>query len=312
MGGFVTVVWGADRFVYGASALARNLGVHPLIIGLTIAGFGTSAPEMLVSGMAAWSGSAQLGIGNAVGSNIANLTLVLGATAMYRPLRVHSTVIFRQLPALVIIMILAGGLLFDGELSRADGIALLTGMGAMVLWVVREGKKDQYGAEDPLTEEFTSEIPVGVSTVGASTWLFFGLAMLLGGSRVLVWGAVEIALFMGVSELVIGLSLVAVGTSLPELAASLVAAMRNEHDIAVGNVIGSNMFNLLGVLGLPGAIAPGPVDPAVLSRDFPVMVVVTIAFLVMTVTGRSDQVSRIEGGLLLIGFFGYIGLLYGV
>ncbi len=308
--GFVVLVWSADRFVYGASALARNLGVDPLIIGLTICGFGTSAPEMLVSGMAAFSGSPMLGIGNAVGSNIANLTLVLGCTALYSALRVRSTVVIRELPILLFVMVFAGVLMLDGTMSRVDGLALLGGMCLMIVWVTYEGIKQRQVPDEPLAEEFIAEIPVGVSTMGAFFWVLLGLLLLLAASRLLVWGAIETATYMGVSELIIGLTIVAVGTSLPELAASLAAAMRNQHDIAVGNVVGSNLFNTLGVLGIPGVIAPGPIDPQVLTRDFPVMIGATITFLVMTVTGRPDHVSRLEGALLLTAFFVYVGFLY--
>ncbi len=308
--GFVVLVWSADRFVFGAAGLARNLGVHPLVIGLTICGFGTSAPELLVSGMAAASGSASLGIGNAMGSNIANLTLVLGCTAVLQPLRVHSSIVKRELPVLLGAMVFAGALLFDGTLGRVDGLALLAAMFLMIGWVTYQGMRQRTNVDEPLTEEYTSEIPTDLSTTGASLWLLVGLLLLLAGSRFLVWGAVEMATFMGVSELVIGLTIVAIGTSLPELAASVAAALRNQHDIAVGNVVGSNLFNTLGVLGLPGAIAPGVVEPAVLSRDFPVMFGLTLGFLVMTLTGRRHHLGRLEGVLLLVAFFAYVRFLF--
>lgn len=311
--GFVILVWGADRFVTGAAASARNLGVDPLIIGLTIVGFGTSAPEMLVSGVAAYSGSPSMGIGNALGSNITNVTLVLGSAALVRPLRVSSSVVIRELPVLLIVMIVAWLLLVDGELSRADGIGLLVGMCLMVGWVVRQGMRGRTTQTDSLAENLDSELPARMSTMVAVAWIFLGLVLLLAGSRILVWGAVEIARVLQVSELVIGLSLVALGTSLPELAASIIAAKRGEHDIAVGNVVGSNMFNLLGVLALPGVIAPGAINRDILSRDYPIMFGVTALLLILAWAAQktsANHIGRRRGAVLILIFVTYIVMLF--
>ena len=305
--GFVFLVWGADRFVHGAAATARNLGVSPMIIGLTIVGIGTSAPEILVSAMAAWQGNPALGIGNAIGSNIANIALVLGTTALVTPLAVKSETLRREYPIMFSIMLLALALLLDGELSRLDGWILLAGLGLMILWMVQQGLRRDH---DPMEDEFEQEIP-RISTPIAIFWLGLGLVLLLGSSRALVWGAVNIAQAMGISDLVIGLTVVAIGTSLPELAASVMSALRKEPDIAIGNVIGSNMFNLLAVLGLPGVIKPHVLEPEVLSRDFPTMIGLSIALFAMAYGFKGDgRLNRWEGLLLLLAYFGYLGWLY--
>ena len=312
IGGFALLVWGADRFVVGAAATARNLGVAPLIIGLTIVGLGTSAPEMLVSAMAAWDGNPGLGMGNAVGSNIANIGLIIGLTALIVPLRVSSITLRREFPVLLGIMLAAFVLVADGDLSRLDGSLLLLGMGLMLGWLVWLGLNSRSDGVDPLLAEYTEEIPVGMAMPAALGWLALGLVVLLVSSRVLIWGAIGIAEAMGVSDLIIGLTLVALGTSLPELAASIMSALKGEHDIALGNVIGSNMFNLLGVLGLPGLIHPGAVEPEMLSRDFSVMAGLTVLllFFAYSYRRRTRHVNRIEGGILLLAYLGYIGLLY--
>ncbi|MDX1823790.1 MAG: calcium/sodium antiporter [Thiohalomonadales bacterium] len=305
--GFVFLVWGADRFVHGAAATARNLGVSPMIIGLTIVGIGTSAPEILVSAIAAWQGNPALGVGNAIGSNIANIALVLGTTALVTPLVVRSETLRREYPLMFSIMLLALVLLLDGEMSRLDGWILLTGLGLMILWMVQQGLRRDH---DPMEDEFEKEIP-RISTPMAMFWLALGLVLLLGSSRALVWGAVNIAQAMGISDLVIGLTVVAIGTSMPELAASVMSALRKEPDIAIGNVIGSNMFNLLAVLGLPGVIKPHVLEPEVLSRDFPTMIGLSIALFAMAYGFKGDgRLNRWEGLLLLLAYFGYLGWLY--
>jgi cation:H+ antiporter len=305
--GFALLVWGADRFVDGASATARNLGVSPLIIGLTIVGLGTSAPEMLVSAMAAWQGNPALGIGNAIGSNITNIGLVLGVTALITPLVVKSDTLRREYPLMFIIMLIGLMLLLDGEMDRLDGVILVIGLVLMILWMIRISLRRGH---DPMEGEFDKEIP-RISTGKALFWLAFGLILLLGSSRLLVWGAVDIALTMGVSDLIIGLTIIAIGTSLPELAASVMSALRNEPDIAIGNVIGSNMFNLLAVLGIAGIIHPTALEPEILTRDYFYMIGLSIALFVMAYGFRGQgRINRIEGLLLLIAYFAYLGLLY--
>jgi len=310
LAGFALLAWSADRFVVGASAIAYNLKVSPLIIGLTIVGLGTSAPEMLVSLVASWQGNSGLAVGNALGSNIINTGLILGITAMVIPLKVHSSIIKRELPVLLLVMVIALLLLLDGTLGRLDGMILLTGMALVVIWLIRVGLK-QTTPEDPMGGEFADEMPMDMGMGRALFWLIVGALCLLGSSRLLVWGAVSVAESMGISDLVIGLTVVALGTSLPELAASVMSALKNEHDIALGNVIGSNIFNLLVVLGLPGLINPGAIDAEVLTRDFPVMIGLTLALFVMAYGFRGPgRVNRFEGALLVAGFCGYQTLLY--
>ncbi len=307
--GFALLVWGADRFVSGAAGTARNLGVSPLVIGLTIVGFGTSAPEMLVSAVAAWQGNAGLAIGNAIGSNITNIALILGTTALVAPLTVHSGAVKREFPVLVATTLIAYLLLSDGVLGLGDGLMLMLGLVVLLSWIVYLGLSSR--ELDPMAAEYEAEIPTDLSLGGSLLWLLVGIVILLLSSRLLVWGAVGIAQQLGVSDLIIGLTIVALGTSLPELAASLAGALKDEHDIAIGNVIGSNMFNLLAVLGIPGIIAPGPVEDAVLMRDFPIMAGLTVALLVMAYGFRTPgRINRLEGGLLLACYLGYQTLLY--
>jgi cation:H+ antiporter len=304
VGGFILLVWGADRLVAGASALARNLGVSPLIIGLTIIAFGTSAPELVVSGVAASRGNPGLAVGNAIGSNIANIGLVLGVTALVYPLRVESETLRREYPLLTLIMvgsfIMAADLLF----SRTEGWLLLTGLVALVIWMVRYALRR--GPDDPLAAEFAAEIPRNMATGQAVTWLLVGLVILPLSSKFLVDGAIFIARILEVSETVIGLTLMALGTSLPELAAALTSALRHEDDLAIGNVIGSNMFNILGVLGVAAVIHPVEVDLLMLKQDFPVMFLFTVLlfFMAYGITGPG-RISRKSAVLLLTLYFAY-------
>ncbi len=307
--GFVFLAWGADRCVMGASATARNFGVSPLVIGLTIVGFGTSAPEMLVSAMAAWNGNTGLSIGNALGSNITNIALVLGVTALVVPLNVQSDIVRREIPILLAVSLLAFLLMNDGNLGRLDGALLMLGMALMIYMVMSLGMKSRKG--DPLEGEFEDEMPEVMSTAKAMFWLVFGLLILLASSRVLVWGAVNIAQAFGVSDLIIGLTIVAIGTSMPELMASVMSTLKNEPDLALGNIIGSCMFNLLGVLSLPGLISPGGFSHEVLERDFPWMIGLTLALFVMSYGFRAPgRINRLEGGVLLTAYIVYMVLLY--
>ncbi len=307
--GFILLVWGANRFVEGAAGTARALGVSPLIVGLTIVGFGTAAPEILVSAMAAFAGNPALGVGNAIGSNINNIALILGVTAIIAPLHVRRVSLRRELPLLIAIMLVGAGLLIDRELDRIDGAVLLAGLAGFIAWLVHIARASR--ENDPLTAEFAAGIPAEMPLPRALGLLALGLAVLLVSSRLLVWGAVNLATALGVSDLVIGLTVVAIGTSLPELAASVIAARRGEHDIAIGNVLGSNVFNLLAVMGLPGVIRPGPVPDAVLTRDFPIMLGLTLAFFFLAYgVGKAGRVSRLSGGLLLAAFGAYQAILY--
>jgi cation:H+ antiporter len=298
IGGFILLVWGADRLVAGASATARNLGVSPLVIGLTIVAFGTSAPELVVSAMAAFQGNPGLAVGNAIGSNIANIGLILGLTALIYPLRVKSEVLKREYPLLMLIMIgsfiMAADLVYD----RTEGWLMLFGLAALIIWMVRFGLRR--GPQDPLAEEFAAEIPSDMPMPVAVSWLLVGLVILPLSSRFLVEGAVSIAQSLAVSDAVIGLTIIAFGTSLPELAAALTSALRKEDDLAIGTVIGSNMFNILGVLGIAATISPVHVEELMLKQDFPVMFLLTVLLFFMAYgIGGPGRISRKSGGLLL-------------
>ncbi len=309
--GLVILTWSSGRFVDGASGLAHHFGVSPLIVGLTIVAFGTSAPEMLVSATAAWQGNSGLAIGNAVGSNIVNMTLVLGIAALIVPLKIHSQTLNREFPLTLVVMLFALALIWNGVLSRIDGLLLMTAMVAVVFWTLYLARAAP--SDDPLVADFADEMP---ETVPASrTWwlMLSGLILLLISSRLLVWGAVGTAQSVGVSDLVIGLTIVAVGTSLPELAASVTAARKGEHDIAVGNVVGSNLFNILAVMGISGIVGPGPFDTALLTRDYPLMVGLAIALYLMARGIRKSghgSIQRWVGGFLLVVFILYQGWLF--
>ena len=306
--GFGLLVWGAERFVHGAAAIAKNFGVPPLIIGLTVVGIGTSAPEILISIVAASQGNPALAVGNALGSNITNIALVLGITAIVMPLTVKSETLRREYPIMFIVMLLALLLVMDNHLGQIDGVILIAGLFAMLYWMILQGKKQK---RDPMEKEFEQEIPE-ISTQKALLWFIIGLILLIISSRGLVWGSVNIAKAAGISDLVIGLTIVAIGTSLPELAASIVSALKKEHDMAIGNIIGSNMFNLLVVFGIPGLMSPHIIDGAILTRDFPFMIGLSIALFIMAYgfKNKEGRINRLEGGLLLGGYVVYMTVLY--
>lgn len=308
--GFLLLMWSADRFVLGSAATARNLGIAPIIIGMTIMGFGTSAPEILVAGIASWNNNPGLAIGNAIGSNIANIALVLGVASLVAPMSVDSNVLRREFPVLIFVMLLALGLMFDGELSRLDGIILIVTFTGVICWMIRLGLQTR-SKTDRLQTDLADEIPSGLSMKAAIFWIIVGLLVLIMSSYLLVWGATGIAKSFGISDLVIGLTIVAIGTSLPELAASVMGALKGEHEIALGNVIGSNIFNTLAVLGLAGVIRPSQFMPEVLLRDFPVMIGLSVVLFIMAYGFRGPgRINRLEGGILACAFGGYLFLIY--
>ena len=308
--GLILLVWSADKFVDGAAATAKHLGMPTLLIGMVIIGFGTSAPELAVSAMAASDGNPGLALGNGYGSNITNIALIVGLTAIIAPIAVHSQVIRKELPLLVVLTLIAGAQLIDGELSRLDGWVLLGVFAAVMGWSIYQGIR---GKGDPLGGDAESEIvahPMPLKT--AVIWLVIGLILLIVSSRLLVWGAVAIAQSLGVSDLIIGLTIVAIGTSLPELASAIAAVKKNEHDLILGNILGSGIFNTLAVVGLAAAIQPLSVDPEVLYRDWTLMLGLTLALLVMGfgLTGWRKLISRGDGVLLLAVYLGYTGYLF--
>ena len=307
--GFLLLVWGADRLVAGASAFARNMGVSPLIIGLTIIGFGTSAPELVVSAVATIKGNSGLAIGNAIGSNIANMGLVLGVTAIIYPLRLESTALKREYPMLLLIMLVCFLMALNGQYSRPEGWILIAGLFAVIIWIIRIGLHRPLS--DPLAEEFDAEIPRDIPTKTALFWLTVGLVILPVSSIFLVDGAITIARFLGVTDTVIGLTIVALGTSLPELATAITAALHKEDDLAIGNIIGSNIFNLLGVLGIAAVINPVDLLPIILARDFPAMFLITGALYLMASDFRGPgRIGRRSGGILLAMFSGYFIMVW--
>ena len=305
LAGFVLLVWAADRLVAGASGLAANLGVSPLIIGLTIIGFGTSAPELVVSAAASLQGNPGLAVGNAIGSNIANVGLILGITALIYPLHIDSITLKREAPVLVGIMVLTAVLMADLELSRLDGIILAIGFMAMLGWMIAIGLRR--GEADPLVRDLEAEIPSGIPTSTAALWTLVGLLILPLSSRILVAGAATTAELLQVPDTIIGLTIIALGTSLPELAAALASVMKREDDLAIGNILGSNMFNLLGVLGIAALVEPLYLAPVLLSRDTVVMFIVTAMLLFMAL--RNNGAGRLGGFILLGSFVAYQTLL---
>ncbi|MDZ7618567.1 MAG: calcium/sodium antiporter [Patescibacteria group bacterium] len=303
--GLLLLVFSADRFVEGAATTARYIGTPPLIIGMVIVGFGTSAPEMMVSAVAAFQGNPGLALGNAYGSNIANIGLILGMTALISPIVVHSQVLRKELPVLAIVTLLAAFQLRNGEVSRADACVLLAVFLCLMAWTIVQGVRQR---GDSYTDRVEKEVAVrGMPLRWAVFWLVAGLILLVLSSRLLVWGAVEIARSLGISDLVIGLTVVALGTSLPELASSLAAVRKGEHDIALGNVIGSNFFNTLAVVGIAGVIHPMEVASEVLSRDWLVMTLLTLSlFGAGYGFGRPGRINRFEGAALLVAYLAYM------
>jgi len=307
-GGFALLLWGADRFVAGAEVTASYLGVPPLLIGLTIVGFATSAPEIVVAASAASSGLTNMAVGNALGSNIANIGLVLGTTAVIRPICGHlSKSLSSELPLLVLLTPATMLLFLDHRLSRIEAGILLGCMILFLAWMARLGIRLSNEPDgDQLAADVVAEIPRDMSKLQALVWLLFGFVVLIAGAQMLVTGAESLARAFGISNLVIGLTVVAVGTSLPELAVSVVAALKGETGIAVGNVIGSNVFNLLAVVGVAGWINPASLDSSILSFHYPVMIAFTVPLLFIAYNPFGQKgLGRGMGIVLLIAFFAY-------
>ncbi|MCP4238233.1 MAG: calcium/sodium antiporter [Aestuariibacter sp.] len=303
--GLAILVWSADRFVDGAAAIAQHLGVSNLIIGITVVGFGTSAPEIAVSVIAVLEEVPGIAVGNAIGSNIANIGLILGITALLAPISVSKDLIRSEYPLLFGATAVLVWCLYDLQLDRLDGFVLLSLLAVIMAYMIhshRNAKVEIDGNED--------DEPM--SSKAAWHWILLGLVLLIGSSRMLVWGASNIAHSLGVSELVIGLTIVALGTSLPELAASIASLKKSIADMAIGNVIGSNLFNSLAVVGIPPLIHGFDIDSAALYRDLPVMVVLTLLLFAMSFSGnkRLNQIGRYKGAVLLASFAAYQCYLY--
>ena len=305
--GFAVLIWSADRFLSGAAATATNLGVSNIVIGLTVVSLGTSAPEIVVALIAAFEGNAILAIGNAIGSNIANIGLVLGITAIVAPLPFSQNVLRRELPWLLGATVLAIVLIFDRELSFTDGVFLLAGL-AYILWQLLRSERDADPAESALASEL-EELPE-MKQSSALFWLFAGLAALLASAPLLVYAATQIALDLGISSMIIGLTIVAIGTSLPELAATVGAAMKGQPDIAIGNIVGSNILNILAVLAVPALISTTGLDFSALWRDSGMMLALTL-MLALFAYGMNSRavITRFEGLVMLLAWIGYNLLL---
>ena len=302
--GIALLVWSADRFTDGASALARNFGISPLIVGLTIVAIGSSAPEIAVSLNAAWSNQPGLAIGNALGSNITNIAFVLGITAIIKPLHVQSSTLRREFPILFMVTLVGAYMLYDSQLTSIEGWVLLGMLVVYVGWLIHAGLSKRI-KDDRMLEEIVDELPEGMSNGKAILWLVVGMIVLQLSSRLLVIGAVDTATHLGISDVVIGLTIVAIGTSLPELAASVAGVLKDEHEMAIGNVIGSNIFNLLAVMSLPGiVVGVQGLDDSVFYRDSLTMIGLTVAMAIMAYgfRGKPGHINRWEGVLLFSTF----------
>lgn len=312
--GFIGLVWSADRFVAGAAAIARSFGLAPLIIGLTIVSFGTSAPEVMVSISASLQGAGDLAIGNAIGSNIANIGLVLGATTLVSSIPVQKHIIRHELPILLIVTLASGYCLYDAELNLTEGLLLLASIIPVMIYLVRVKQSELTPVEIAEEEEVIREMPRKI----AITWFAIGLISLMISSEVLVWGAKSAAQMAGVSPLVIGLTVIAVGTSLPELAASMMSALKGHHDIALGNIVGSNMFNLMAVMSIPGVIGGTTMEAEAFNRDYIVMLGLTLLLTFLAVNtlwlakrkATTAKLGKLTGVILLAAYIGYYIVLF--
>jgi len=306
--GLVLLIWGANLMVMGASATARNYGVSPMLVGLTIVGFATSAPEILVAIAAAWSGAPNLAIGNAIGSNIANIGFIGGATALAWPLVVYSQTMRREFPVMVAVSIVPVIFFLDNYLARWEGFVLLAVFAGFIYWIIQLGLRTR--GHDAIEAEYESEIPTDMTTPAAVARIVAGLAALSIGAKALVWGSESIALELGVSNLIIGITVIAFGTSLPELAVSMTSARKGEYGLAFGNIIGSNGFNSLAVIGIAAAIRPATLDPSAVRLHLPVMLAFTIVFFIMAYNWSGTiRVSRWHGAVLLTGFIAYMTMI---
>jgi cation:H+ antiporter len=310
--GLAVLVWSADKFVDGAVGVAEFCGMSTLLIGMVVVGFGTSAPELTVSAISAAQGNPELALGNAYGSNIANIALILGATALISPILMQRSVLRGDLPILLAVSVLSIILVWDGSVARWNGILLLAVFAAAMAYSIR---RELRKAKLEKSESQSGNVDIAESkkvSLGKSVfWLVLGLVLLVVSSRALVWGAVEIARTLGVSDLLIGLTIVAVGTSLPELASSIAAARKGENDLALGNIIGSNLFNTLAVVGLAAIVSPmDAIEKAVIYRDMPLMIALTVALIVLGFRRKGDgRLNRIAGAILLAVYVGYLALL---
>jgi len=303
--GFVGLIWGADKFVFGASVLARNLGVSPLMIGLTIVAFGTSAPEIFSSAVSALNDKPELAVGNALGSNLFNVGVALGVAALISPLKPPESLVKKEIPALLLVTFVTGALFLDLFLGVFDAVVLITITVYFAYRLFR--KKVKTGVMPELADEELSEI----SSLQAGAYLVLGLALLVLSAEALVAAATSIAGSLGVSTAIIGLTVVALGTSLPELAASVTCALKGHHDLAIGNIVGSNILNLLAVLPFPGLFAPGVIEPALLYRDYIGVLTLTLLLAYFCYQGvkKGKMISRLNGAVFISIYLGWFGVM---
>ena len=308
--GLILLVYGADRLVFSAAILCRSLGIPPLIIGMTVVGIGTSLPELIVSLSAATHGQMDIAVGTALGSNITNILLISGGAALLHPLTVHSNLVRRELPLMLLVTLLCGVMLFDNQLGRLDGVALIVIAALYLAFIIKIARRAERDNNDSLTREQLAELPRDdAGNTVAFLWLAVALIMLPMSTRMVIDNATVIADYFGVSELVIGLTIISVGTSLPELATVIAGALKGEDDIAIGNLIGSNIYNIVIVLGIPALLYPGAIDAEAFARDYWVMLGVSALFTLICLR-RSRRIGRAVGLLLLCGFIGWVATLY--
>ena len=301
--GFILLIWSADVFTNNGAKIARIFNISPLVIGLLIFGFGTSAPEMLVSGIAAYSGHPEMSVGNAFGSNIFNIGLVLGITALILPIKVEKSVLKKEWVFLILSTLVAGLLLLDKYLSFYDGLILLSLLILFLFYVFKQSKKDSLNGIDDVDSKINNKEK-------GKTWLLLivSLVILISSAKLVVWGGTILASVFGVPELIIGLTVVALGTSLPELAVSISSALKKHHEMVIGNIIGSNLFNTLGVLAIPGLISPFKIPAELLSRDYIYILILT--FLIVILSFKDKKINRFGGFVLLFVLGGYLYQLF--
>lgn len=307
--GLLLVVYGADRLVFSAAILCRSIGVSPLIIGMTVVSIGTSLPEIIIASAAALHGQLDLAVGTAIGSNITNIMLILGLAAILHPFAVDSDILRRELPLMLLVSLLAGLFLVNGELSQIKGILLLVIAVLYLLFIIRIGRLAERTGSDKLTREQASELPQDGSLSVAFLWLGVALVIMPIATQMVIDNATVLAHYFGVSDLVIGLTIIAIGTSLPELATAIAGVRKGENDIAVGNIIGSNIFNIVFVLGIPALVAPGRFDALAFARDYWLMLAVSAVFALLC-WRKPRQVGKRIGALLICGYIAWVVVLW--
>lgn len=315
--GLVLLVWSSDIFIDGASSVAKHMSISPLIIGVVVLGFGTSSPEILVSIHASLDNSPALAIGNVIGSNIANIALVLGVTAMVSPIIVKSSLLKQEFPIVIAVSFLGIILMLDGDLDETDGIILLITLIITMIWMIKANKQtninDKSLDPDPLKTEIIQELNQlkKISLSKSITMLISGIIVLIISANLMVTGAIDIAKYFNIPDLIIGLTIIAIGTSLPELAAAIAAAKKSETELMIGNILGSNLFNILAVLAMPALISPSTVDKTALLIDYPIMLMLTVVMMVIALPKNGKSViRRWVGFLLTLSFVAYLVLIY--